>query len=310
MNAPRAKPVRPFTRAPGPARPGVVRRVPAPPLRPFVSLLWATDDAGVTAVPESGGALERVLPTGAMHLAFRLAAPLRVFATADGRSPTDLGHAVVGGARSTFYVRDVTGPSQSVGAMLRPGAAALLCGGSAAELAGTHTALEALWGSDAARALERLQEARTPERRLEILEAILAARLPRVRGLHPAVAEALERVAEAPSVAELVRTSGYSHRRFVELFEDAVGLTPKRYARVLRLQRVLRRLSSAPAVPLAELALDEGYGDQSHLSREVLEMTGLSPARYRALAPVEPNHVSVPSRPQVNFLQDRRRAAP
>jgi AraC-like DNA-binding protein len=283
----------------GRTRPGVVRRAPAPPLRPFVSLLWAMDDAGpgFAPAPEPGARLERVLPTGAMHLVFRLAAPLRVFASVDGSSPSDLGYAVVGGARTSFYVRDVSGPSRSVGAMLRPGAAALLFGGSAAELAGTHTALGALWGSDAARALERLQEARTPEQRLEILEAILAARLPRVRGLHPAVAMALERVAEMPRVAELVRASGYSHRRFVELFEDAVGLTPKRYARVLRLQRVLRRLASAPAVPLAELALGGGYGDQSHLSREVLEMTGLSPARYRALGPVEPNHVPVPSRP-------------
>ena len=77
--------------------------------------------------------------------------------------------------------------------------------------------------------------------RLDAFERLLAQRLPVVRGLHPAVARALERLGSPTAVHEVVKQSGYSHRRFITLFSRAVGLTPKMYARVMRFQRALRR---------------------------------------------------------------------
>jgi len=40
-------------------------RIPAPALRPFVKLIWASEDAAV------GATREHVLPTGRMHLVLR-----------------------------------------------------------------------------------------------------------------------------------------------------------------------------------------------------------------------------------------------
>src|SRR5690606_365377 len=131
-----------------------IHRLPSPALRPFVSLLWASGNEGaegderVTAPPEAH-ARERVLPTGAMHLVFRVSSdPLRLFDDAAGAAGGagydagyDAGHAIVGGARSSSYVRGLSTGSRSVGAMLRPGAALPLFGVSAAELAERHTRL-------------------------------------------------------------------------------------------------------------------------------------------------------------------------
>ena len=41
----------------------------------------------------------------------------------------------------------------------------------------------------------------------------------------------------------------------------------------------------------ARLALEAGYADQSHFSREFRELSGVSPAEYRVLRPASPNHV-------------------
>jgi AraC-like DNA-binding protein len=268
------------------------QRVPIPALRPFVALLWASDetDGPLTRTVER----ERVLPTGAMHVVFRLSPePLRLFDTADAEVARAVGHAIVGGPRASCYVRDVSAPSRSVGAMLHPGTARLLFGGSAAELAGQHTRLEDLWGPSAQAARERLLESRTPERQLELLESLLIARLPRVRGLHPAVAEALGKLADAASVRGVVADSGYSHRRFISLFAEAVGLTPKLYARVVRFRRVLARMAPASGLPLAELALAAGYADQAHFNRDFREMAGISPTQYRAAVPLQPHHVPI-----------------
>jgi AraC-like DNA-binding protein len=263
-----------------------LRRPPARALRPFVREIWASRE-------EHGApGRERMLPTGATHLVFRLSEPpVRLFAGVDDPDGVALGHALVGGARSTFYVRDVVASTASVGAILHPGAAELLFGASASALAGRHTRLDDLWGRAAGEARERLVEAATPARQLELLEQLLAARLPTARAVHPAVAHALGRFAVTDRVGEVVAETGYSHRRFIALFERAVGLTPKVHCRVLRFQRALAAARDGRA--WSEVALAAGYSDQSHLVREFGELAGITPTRYAALAGAASNHVAI-----------------
>lgn len=260
-------------------------------LRPYVALLWCSSSE---ARPK-GAERELMLPTGGMHLAVRLTdAPLRLYESPASARPRDVGHAIVGGARAGAYVRDVSGPACSVGAVLRPGAARALFGVPAGELAHHHTALGDLWGDAAVALRQRIAAEPTPARRLARFEALVAARIrrARVRGVHPAIAHALSRFATLHArVDEVTAEIGYSHRRFVDLFRDDVGLTPKLHCRVTRFQAALARLASDPRASGAETALDAGYSDQAHLGRDFKELAGLSPGAYRALAPRWPNHV-------------------
>jgi AraC-like DNA-binding protein len=270
----------------------LLMRPPRPVLRPFVKTLWAMDPTE-SPVREMADR-ERVLPTGMMHLAFRLTdSPIRLFDDVDDQAGQTMRHAVVGGARGTCYVRDISQPAISVGAQLLPGASELLFGVPADELAECHTPLDELWGREAGLARERLCEASSPQQRLEIFESILASRLPRVHGLHPAVAHALERFTMTADVREVVRQTGYSHRRFIALFRRAVGLTPKLFCRVLRFQRVVGRIAAAPSASWIELALDGNYSDQPHFNRQFREFAGVTPGEYREISPSLPNHVPI-----------------
>jgi AraC-like DNA-binding protein len=243
-----------------------------------------------------------MLGSGATHLVFRLSDhPIRLYDHVTDPTGTSMGHAVVGGARAMFYLRDTPRPVRTVGARLLPGAAALLFGVPAGELAGRHTPLVDLWGRSAVEARERLLKAAHPERQLDLFEALLAARLPEVRGLHPAVAHALVRFPTTGDVGDVVDETGYSHRRFIALFRDAVGLPPKLYCRVLRFQNALPLLATRPPLPLADVALAAGYSDQPHLNREFRELAGVSPSEYRAAAPASLLHLpllrrSIPSK--------------
>ena len=261
-------------------------------LRPFVQALWASEPGpGATARP---GAREHVLPTGAMHLVFRLSGPpLRLFSDAHDLDGQGVGHALVGGPRERFYVRDVSQPCASVGALLRPGVALPLFDAPEDALAGRHTPLADLWGASAPLALARLQETSDLEARLDVFEALLLDRLAdSFHGLHPAVAEALAPLRMgALQVRELAAHSGYSHRRFIELFRGATGLAPKAYARVHRLDRVLD-LAADAKLGWAEIAHEAGFADQSHLAREFGEIAGLSPQAWRRAAVAgAPRHV-------------------
>src|SRR5262245_56558416 len=95
-----------------------LERQPSAPLRPFVKMLWAatrpfSDWSGVAEC-------ERMLPTGDMHIAIRLCdTPIRLFAGIDDSSGQTLGHAVIGGPRATFYVRDISQPISTVGAQIQ-----------------------------------------------------------------------------------------------------------------------------------------------------------------------------------------------
>ena len=273
----------------------MLRRLPGPRLRPFVAMLWASDESSDDLAPVA--MRERVLPTGTMHLVLRLSeTPLRVFDGPDDAVAHVIGHGVVGGARTSAYVRDLSHPVVSVGAQLHPGAAELVLGIPADELAERHTPLTDVWGRSCDEAIERLRAIGDLGQRLDLFESILATRLPRVRGLQPAIAEALARFAvggELGSVGTVVRESGYSHRRFIALFRRAVGLPPKVFWRVRRFQRAVARIATTPESSLVELALDEGYSDQSHFNREFREFTGLTPRQYREIAPVSGNHVPI-----------------
>src|SRR5256885_11542754 len=109
----------------------LIRRMPKPALRPFVKLLWASDGKDLATTPHR----ERVVPTGTMHLAFRLSDhPLRLFEDAAATVARIVGHVVVGGARWSFYVRVGFGGARPVGGHLHAGAAAGLCGVACDEL--------------------------------------------------------------------------------------------------------------------------------------------------------------------------------
>lgn len=269
--------------------PILVMRAPRPEFRPFVDALWAMEGAA-----DGARRTERVLPTGHAHLALRISGdPFRLCDAPGAPGGHDISHAVVGGARATPYTKEIGAPAISVGALLRPGAASHLFGVPADELAHRHTPLDALWGAAVEETRERLFEAGTAERRLEVLEAVLAARLPRVRGLHPAVAHALGRLAHGVPVGEVVRETGYSHRHFIALFRGATGLGPKRFSRVARFNLALGRLAGDPAVSPSRVAYETGYADQAHLIREFRAHAGVTPAAYLRLAGGRPHHLAV-----------------
>ena len=265
----------------------MLRREPPPVLQPFVSTLW-------TGEPAVDGPVfrERVLPTGHMHLVFRSSThPLRILDDPNDRRGSSFGHAIVGGVRDGAYLREVLPGGTSIGAELRAGACAALFGVPADVLAGRHTPLEDLWGAEAMHACDRIFSARGASARLDTFAEILATRLPRVHGLHPAVAAALAGFRESQDVHAMVAASGYSHRHFIAVFERETGLTPKRFCRVQRFRKLLAHAAARPALPWTDLALVHGYSDQPHFNREFRAFAGMTPGEYRRVAPRYPHHV-------------------
>lgn len=82
------------------------------------------------------------------------------------------------------------------------------------------------------------------------------------------------------SVRSMARDLGVSVRTLQLQFAQAVGLSPKEYARIRRLQATLHLLDNG-ATALAEAAQRAGFSDQAHATRELRTLAGLTPARLR-----------------------------
>ena len=78
----------------------------------------------------------------------------------------------------------------------------------------------------------------------------------------------------------------------IALFRAEVGLSPKAYARVRRLQAALRQLAAGP-ISGARIAADVGYFDQAHFVREFRSFTAMTPTQYGRQPIVLPSHVAV-----------------
>ncbi|WP_164483698.1 MULTISPECIES: AraC family transcriptional regulator [unclassified Polaromonas] len=270
---------------------------PHPQLAGLIKTVWFSAPApGLVRMP----AREHVLPTGLMHLVFRLDGPaVRVFKDAADEAGRSIGHALVGGARAGFYAKDMSATADAVGVQLLPGAAQALLGLPADELAGRHVSLDDVWGSRAGLMREQLLAAPTPQEKLRTLQALLLQRLAGrpLQNANPAVARALRQLGHGMRVEEAVARSGYSHRQFIRLFSQAVGLPPKLYGRVQRFQKALGLMQAGPggdAQALALVAMDAGYSDQPHFNREFREFSGVTPEQYRLARPASVNHVPVP----------------
>jgi AraC-like DNA-binding protein len=193
-----------------------------------------------------------------------------------------------------MHLRSTHMASAVVGVHFKPGGAAAFFGGALPELHNRTVLLDELWGPSAQVLREELQEAQGPHDRLLRLEAYLMARLQHAAPADAMVMAALRSLARQPGSAliePVQRASGCGPTQFISRFERAVGLTPKRYARVLRFQALIRTLARSAPQDWAQTAVEAGYADQSHLIHEFKRLAGVTPSVYRAVAADQPTHM-------------------
>ncbi len=266
-------------------------RRPVPPLAPFVEILWSWQSF------HQPHRLERLLPDGSMQLVVNLAEDeTRTYDPDELTSVRRLPGAVLNGAHSRHFVLDTAEQRAVAGIVFRPGAARAFFRLPAGELQNQMLPLDAVWGQIAHELRERLLATPIPEQRLELMEQILLARQLRDDGPHPAVRFAVGEFLRGPdirSVADVTNSIGLSSRRFIELFREEVGLTPKLFCRIRRFRRALRRIQAGAPHHWPDLALSCGYFDQAHFIHDFRAFSGISPTRYAVAGPRHLSHVPI-----------------
>ena len=254
-----------------------LHRPPSERLAGFVDLYW------YYAGWAPGHARERLLPGGTMELIFDLTDETR-------------GDAFVVGAHSRSTEIDTSRPQTLLGVHFKPGGAFAFLRPPADAFHNAEVTLADVWGGVARELRERFFETQDPATMFETLEAALLAQQVRDVARHPAVEFALRafRADASTSVAALVEKTGFSARRFIEVFREEVGLTPKLFSRIRRFQQVLETTRFQDEVDWTDVALECGYFDQAHFIHDFRDFSGLRPGEYLALRSEHLNHVPLP----------------
>lgn len=239
---------------------GPVRRRPPRhrALHEVVSVVWSH------VVPHDASVL-RVLPDAAVDLVF-----------AGGRL-------TVAGPDTTARLERLPAGAVVLGLQLHPGAVPAVLGAPASVVRDERVDLSDVWGAPAAAAANAMQACVTTEEAATVLEECLVDRLGAAAPPDPLAAVLRHHLRPGASALRPVDDFGVGERQLRRRCTAAYGYGPKVLARVLRFQTVVRRMRAAPETPLARLAADLGYADQSHLSHDVGALSGMTPGALRSV---------------------------
>jgi AraC-like DNA-binding protein len=155
----------------------------------------------------------------------------------------------------------------------------------ASEVVDEQVGLDQVLGGEADELAERLGENDGEDHVFAVLEQVVSSRV-EDGDTDSLVLAATRRLGFPGSrVDSLADSLGISDRQLRRRFHRAVGYGPKTLDRVLRFRRLV---SAAPEVAagqddLARLAADLGYADQAHMTRDCVELSGLTPARLASI---------------------------
>jgi AraC-like DNA-binding protein len=193
--------------------------------------------------------------------------------------------AFVMGAHDASTVLEGTCAPSYLEVILNPLGAYTLLGLPLDELAGHTVDLSDVLGPDGRRLGERLRATPSWDRRFGLVDRFLLGRLENGPRPAPEVAWVWRRLVATGGgvpIGRLAAEVGWSHKHLITRFRQQVGLQPKLAARLVRLDRVWRRLDQDGGLDWGLVAVEAGYADQAHLVRDFGHFTGMTPTQFQA----------------------------
>ena len=246
--------------------------VPAPALRPHVECLWVVWDA----VPRTHRPPDRVVPDGCPELIFHLRGR---FSRQRGQRWVRQPAAFLAGTLTRPWLIRAGTRLFTLGIRFRPGAVNRWLDVDMKQAVDREVSLASILGRGRALAcLQRLRAAATRGEAIRRAERWLQALA--LRG--PTAGDVAARAAVRAVLAShgrmrmdaLARQVGSNPRRLERAFARSLGIRPKLFARIVRLNAALALLAADQRLAAVDWALDAGYFDQAHLARDFRVVAG------------------------------------
>jgi AraC-like DNA-binding protein len=246
---------------------------PGPPLRAYVSSYWHFRRAAPLAQVRE----EFMHPRGGFGIVFNFGDRQRL----DGEAISDL--VFLDGANTVSRRLGFTGRVELMGVRFHEGGAYPFLGVPLNELRNEVALMDALDGAGLRVLHARLYEAGSVTARVQLLEEWLIGQLARGATRDPLIPASLAmlRNPEGPRpIPHVAQELAISQRQLERLFLRQVGMSPKQYAQLVRVEAARLALKQAQGARAAGIAADMGYFDQAHFIREFSAVVGMTPQAY------------------------------
>ncbi|WP_158795516.1 DUF6597 domain-containing transcriptional factor [Pedobacter sp. L105] len=144
--------------------------------------------------------------------------------------------------------------------------------------------LKTLFGSAGSEVTEQLQESQSLQQRIKIIESFLTQLLKgHTLKIQPIVIASVDFIVNhqgLASVNQLVSYTGYSGKSIERKFMETIGIFPKQFSKIVRLNMYLKDLRDNKNKKILDMAYANGYYDHSHAYKDFKKITGVTQRQY------------------------------
>lgn len=247
--------------------------LPSPPLRPFIHHYWVMR---ADAFPHEMS----VMPRGCAKWIFHRLEPFTVNGVEEREHI-----ATVCGQYHTAARISASHPISLIFVVFQPYAMKMVMGGMPCRLFyASNVDMESLGMAEFKDLKCRVRYAADDGEVIALIEDFVARQLARsADSVYLPRLQHVSRAIEAHpalSPAELADMACLSERQFRRVFEDHVGMSPKRMLKVTRFLRAARSIQELGDHDFTDIVYGMGYTDHSHFNKDFREFAGMSPTEY------------------------------
>jgi AraC-like DNA-binding protein len=247
---------------------------PPPAMRDVVQGFWFLRGSGHPVPPQT------VVPDGRVEVVLHLAEPFAAVSP-DGTARRQA-RALAAGQLLGPLILEPSAEADVMGIRFRTTGGGAVLGGALPALTGLVVPLAEVAPDLEARLVAAAARGATPAERVVAVTRELARRLRRPPDpVSHAAVRAMAAAGRSPvEVGGIARGLGVTLRTLERRVRQATGLTPRALRAVLRFRAAFRRLDRAPRGAWTRVALECGYFDQAHLTREFRRFAGAPPREF------------------------------
>jgi AraC-like DNA-binding protein len=250
--------------------------LPDASLAEYIQYIWYLNDPEGHLKDHPG----RLLPEGNIELVFDLGQP--VFHKFHQEDWQIRPQAFICGLVKKYYHIKYLAFSESIGVVFKPGGIHRFFPYMFSEYSGHPVPLDHIMGSAAENWISRLKT-ETPKQKLWTIQNLLRQKIIDTTLKNAIVYRGIELIHENNGTLfmdELMQNINVSSRHLRRIFQEVVGISPKYYSKLIRIQALTRRLVTSPDKSLNEIWPEFGYYDQSHFERDFTSVAGIKPSSF------------------------------
>ena len=199
------------------------------------------------------------------------------------QNPATVPEAFVCGLMTSNYHLVLEGKIDMVGAVLRPATLYNFFGLKMTNWVNNRSPLEFIMGEKAGKLVEQIKLSTTVEQRISVLEDALLSQVAKAKQRASIIDDIIDWIDERTgsiTIDEVVHTFNVSRRYLETRFMEKTGISPKLYARIKKFGLLSNKIAHSQEVDWQDIVYENGYHDQSHLTKEFKKFNGAPPSKY------------------------------